>query len=474
MRLRPAAVAAAVLALSAVTALSPALADPAPTAPQPGDSATTLAARAKLAQLIAQVRTDVEQYDQSEAALKLADAALVAARARYTRDQAFAEATRSALVATAVQNYITGVDVSPDLSIVATSTDPSQLLDGLGLIQQVAGNQAAATAAADQATAAADTSRTLMANADAHAQAVAAQAAAALAAAQTAQQAASTLVATAHLSDLRQQAAEEQANARTAADAAEALKTQALSTGAAGEAEFAGAHNVAAVIAVADNALLRQAAGYTAPPRPLPGAPAFVRTSGEPVDEQAVMGPAPKLGRVAPYVGGYGHGPVRALERFADDPAHDNWPGAGVGLGVPGTAKPRPANGSTVAPVIPVPTGAVPRASMALDQALGQLGLPYVWDAAGPSTYDCSGLTLWAWGHAGVGMPHSAAGQVLLGVPVQPNQLLPGDLIMFGTAVHHVGLYLGAGFMVDAPDTGEYVKIQRVSDDGDFSIAVRP
>ena len=108
-----------------------------------------------------------------------------------------------------------------------------------------------------------------------------------------------------------------------------------------------------------------------------------------------------------------------------------------------------------------------------MDQALAQLGRPYVWDAAGPTTYDCSGLTLWAWGHAGIGLPHSAASQALAGVRVTPNQLLPGDLILFGAALHHVGIYLGAGFMIDAPETGEYVTIQRVSDDGDFAIAVR-
>ena len=170
---------------------------------------------------------------------------------------------------------------------------------------------------------------------------------------------------------------------------------------------------------------------------------------------------------------GPGLGPVRSLDVFQNDPAQANWPNPGVGLGVPGTAKPLPANGVTVNPVIPQPRAPVLRASVAVDAALAQLGRPYVWDAAGPSTFDCSGLTLWAWGHAGIGLPHFAADQALAGVRVAPNELLPGDLILFGSGLHHVGLYLGAGFMIDAPDTGDYVKIQRVSDDGDFSIAVR-
>jgi cell wall-associated NlpC family hydrolase len=52
--------------------------------------------------------------------------------------------------------------------------------------------------------------------------------------------------------------------------------------------------------------------------------------------------------------------------------------------------------------------------------------------------------------------------------------LLPGDLLLFGATLHHVGMYLGAGYMIDAPNTGDYVKVQLVSDDGDFAVAVRP
>jgi cell wall-associated NlpC family hydrolase len=97
-----------------------------------------------------------------------------------------------------------------------------------------------------------------------------------------------------------------------------------------------------------------------------------------------------------------------------------------------------------------------------------------VWNAAGPATFDCSGLTLWAWGHAGIPLTHFTGTQVHEGVRVDPDQLLPGDLLLFGADLHHVGMYLGAGYMIDAPTTGEYVKIQLVSDMGDFAVAVRP
>ena len=103
--------------------------------------------------------------------------------------------------------------------------------------------------------------------------------------------------------------------------------------------------------------------------------------------------------------------------------------------------------------------------------------------ATGPDAYDCSGLTMVAWAAAGVQLPHYTVAQYQLGQPVAAISLLaPGDLIFIPGSdgsldppnPQHVGMYLGAGYMIDAPDTGEYVKIQKVSDDGDFAVAVRP
>src|SRR5437870_26172 len=72
------------------------------------------------------------------------------------------------------------------------------------------------------------------------------------------------------------------------------------------------------------------------------------------------------------------------------------------------------------------------RAEVAVDTALEQLGKPYVWAAAGADTFDCSGLTQWAWGKAGVDLYHYTGSQAVQGVRVMANQLLPGDLVLFG------------------------------------------
>lgn len=447
--------------------------DPVLTQPQPGDSPATLAARRRLAALIARVETDQQVYDRAAQALTVAEAAFARARAVYAADQAAAAEARAEVVATAVRNYVSGLDTAPQLGAVATSTDPSSLLEQLAVVQQIGAQQATTAEAADAAAATARAAKAGQAAAEAKAQRARTQAQDALLTAQASRVVASNLVVSAHLSDVRAQAAAAQRTAHTAGQAAAALKAQSLATGAATEADFRAAASPAAVIAVADGALLRQAAGRTPAPKPTPGVPAFSVPTFGPVDERAVMGPTPDLGHTARYPGRAGAGPVRSLEAFGNDPVQVNWPNGGVGLGVPGTAKPLPANGVTVNPVIAPPVAPVLRAAVAVDAALAQLGRPYVWDAAGPTSFDCSGLTLWAWGHAGIGLPHFAADQALAGVRVAPDQLLPGDLILFGADLHHVGIYLGAGFMIDAPDTGEYVSIQRVSDDGDFSIAVR-
>jgi peptidoglycan DL-endopeptidase CwlO len=112
-------------------------------------------------------------------------------------------------------------------------------------------------------------------------------------------------------------------------------------------------------------------------------------------------------------------------------------------------------------------------AAVAIQAALTQLGKPYSWGAAGPGAYDCSGLTMWSWAHAGVSLPHQSAEQQALGTPVSQSDLQPGDLVFFGSPAYHVGLYLGNGMMVHAPTTGDVVKISSVAMTGDYSGAVR-
>jgi cell wall-associated NlpC family hydrolase len=106
-----------------------------------------------------------------------------------------------------------------------------------------------------------------------------------------------------------------------------------------------------------------------------------------------------------------------------------------------------------------VPAGA---AGIAIAAAEREIGVPYRWGGATPSGFDCSGLMLWAWAQAGVSLPHSSSAQSTMGVLVPLSQLQPGDLIFFGIPVHHVGMYVGNGDMLDAPDTGSTVKIQPI------------
>ena len=98
-------------------------------------------------------------------------------------------------------------------------------------------------------------------------------------------------------------------------------------------------------------------------------------------------------------------------------------------------------------------------AQLAIDTAMAQRGKPYVWAAGGPSAYDCSGLTSYAFAAAGIDLPHSSRLQSQLGQAVSRDQLRPGDLVFFYSPVSHVGIYIGDGQMVHAPTSGDVVKV---------------
>jgi cell wall-associated NlpC family hydrolase len=103
------------------------------------------------------------------------------------------------------------------------------------------------------------------------------------------------------------------------------------------------------------------------------------------------------------------------------------------------------------------------RAGKVLKFAYDALGSPYVFGAAGPGSYDCSGLTLAAYRQVGVSLPHSARRQLAQGPQVPQSDLMPGDLVYFYSDVHHVGIFIGNGKVIHAPQPGENVKISDMS-----------
>jgi cell wall-associated NlpC family hydrolase len=184
--------------------------------------------------------------------------------------------------------------------------------------------------------------------------------------------------------------------------------------------------------------------------------------SKAPVDTTAVMGPVPRTIthhlRKRPVH--YDVTATHTLRSFSGSVPD----GGSKGLGHQNThdgATPapfQPADGIFVDPTLatakPATVGLV-----ALRAALTRLGQPYVWGGAGPTTFDCSGLVQWAYAHAGLQLAHHAAYQWNEGRLIPGKDILPGDLIMFGHPIEHVGMYVGAGWMVNAPYTGQYVNL---------------
>jgi len=123
------------------------------------------------------------------------------------------------------------------------------------------------------------------------------------------------------------------------------------------------------------------------------------------------------------------------------------------------------------APVPAIPAG--PGHPEAATIALRYLGIPYLWGGASPATgFDCSGLVMYVYAQLGISLPHYAAAQYQLGTAVDRSQLLPGDLVFFD-ALNHVGIYIGNGQFVHAPQTGDVVKITALADFGNGYVGAR-
>jgi cell wall-associated NlpC family hydrolase len=114
-----------------------------------------------------------------------------------------------------------------------------------------------------------------------------------------------------------------------------------------------------------------------------------------------------------------------------------------------------------------------------LRAAMSRRGMPYVWGATGPAAFDCSGLVQWSFAQAGITMPRVAADQARAGPPVAANQLQPGDLLFYHTDptapdyISHVAIYLGNGWMLQAPQPGENVEVVPAGFGAEYAGAIR-
>lgn len=133
------------------------------------------------------------------------------------------------------------------------------------------------------------------------------------------------------------------------------------------------------------------------------------------------------------------------------------------------------------APVPPVglPAGTPAVVALAVAWARSRLGDPYVWGGSGPDVFDCSGLVQWSYAHAGLALPRTGYEQWFTGPHPSLAQLLPGDLVFWAintsdvTTIHHVALYIGDGYIIQAPHTGTVVQVSPMWLDG-YIGATRP
>ncbi len=114
-------------------------------------------------------------------------------------------------------------------------------------------------------------------------------------------------------------------------------------------------------------------------------------------------------------------------------------------------------------PADPAPPAPASGAAAAIGFARSQIGDPYVWGAAGPSSWDCSGLTMGAWRAGGISLPHYSVAQYTQSTPISQSSLRPGDLVFWGSSsspssIYHVALYVGNGMIIQAPRTGRDVE----------------
>jgi len=140
-------------------------------------------------------------------------------------------------------------------------------------------------------------------------------------------------------------------------------------------------------------------------------------------------------------------------------PGGGSGPGGSDGAGAPSAMAPA----APAAPAAPVTASWQQQANVAVRAALSQVGTPYVWGGASPGGFDCSGLVMWAWGQAGVNLPHYSVAQYDAMAHVPESDLVPGDVVFYNSPydgyLGHEALYIGNGQVVQAPMTGMDVQV---------------
>lgn len=142
-----------------------------------------------------------------------------------------------------------------------------------------------------------------------------------------------------------------------------------------------------------------------------------------------------------------------AEEKEREESGSGSGPGSGSGTGTG-------SGGGSTAP----DSSYAAKAEKVIAFARAQMGKPYVWGAAGPDSFDCSGLTQAAWRAAGVSLPRTTYTQINAGQRVPRSQLAPGDLVFFYSSISHVGLYIGNGQMIHAPNPSAPVRVAPISE----------
>lgn len=108
-----------------------------------------------------------------------------------------------------------------------------------------------------------------------------------------------------------------------------------------------------------------------------------------------------------------------------------------------------------------------------VETALAYHGVPYLWGGESPRGFDCSGLVMYVMAQHGVDLPHYSGAQFQRGEKVAVTDLRPGDAVFFGSPVYHVGMYVGSGYFIHAPRTGDFVKLSKLADRKDYTGARR-